>query len=78
MLIAGLGKSEKFCTLAPTTCEASSPYPSLAETVSVPLDLIIEKLAVPTFAVVIFDGLPTAAFTPFLIASVSVFELVHE
>ena len=25
LFIAGLGKSEKFCTLAPTTCEASSP-----------------------------------------------------
>ena len=68
MLIAGEGKSEKFCTFAPTTCEASSPYPSLADTVRVPLDLIIEKLEVPTFAVVMFDGLPTADFKPFLIA----------
>ena len=55
-----------------TTCEASLPYPSEAVTVSVPEDLIIEKLELPILAVVIPDIEPTADLRPFLIVSVFV------
>ena len=75
--MAGWGKSEKFWTLSATTCEASSPNPSEADTLNVPEDLIIEKLLSPIFVKVKPPAL-IEFLTPSLMSFVFVFDEVNE
>ena len=63
--------------MSATTCEASSPNPSEADILKVPVALVIEKLLSPILAKVIPDGLPIALFNPSRIALVSVFDEVN-